>query len=310
LAEFRGTELVRRYKNNYGIPDDAPVTEEMLLRHWMLERRLTCELLSSDPDHRWEVFERCYTTLYSELRWLNELVGAAWRESPVDDAEDWCRLIGSPPKRVYEVGSGKGRLITGLVGRGYDCTATEITRERGKRWTAPHRPLRWTVSDGIHLDRFEPPASYDAVISDQVIEHFHPDDLVAHFRGAHAILKPGGRYAFATPHAFEGPFDVSRVFGCDRPEGMHLKEYTYRELLAALRAASFSRIEASLRLPRAVRARFGGRPHTVPSRVYFTYLRGVERIIAPLPGRTRRLTARALRLALWTSGIKLVAIKR
>ena len=94
----------------------------------------------------------------------------------------------------------------------------------------PIHPLRWTVSDGVHLERFEAPESYDAVISDQVIEHLHPDDLVAHFAGVHAILKPGGRYALATPHAFEGPFDVSRVFGSERPQGMHLKEYTYREL--------------------------------------------------------------------------------
>lgn len=309
MTEPRGLELVRRYKANYGIPDQVSVTEEMVLHHWTLERRLTNELLSSDPEHRWQVFERCYAALYSELRWLNDLTGAASQGSGVDEADDWCRLIGAPPKRIYEVGSGTGRLVAALADRGYDCTATEITRERGARWTAARQSLRWTDSDGVHLDRFELPDSFDAVISDQVIEHLHPDDLVAHFRGAYAILKRGGRYAFATPHAFEGPFDVSRVFGSDHPQGMHLKEYTYSELRSALRDAGFASIATSFRLPHVVRARCGGRPYPIPSRTYFVYLHCLERVVAQLPRRARRQAARALRPALWPSGIALVAIK-
>lgn len=309
MIEIHGPELVRRYKANYGIPEYSTLTEEMVLYHWALERRLTTELLSSDPASRWDVFERCYTTLYSELPWLNELSGTAFRESSVDEADDWRRLIGPPPQRVYEIGSGKGRLIAALAERGYDCTATEITRERGKKWTAAHPSVRWTVADGVHLDRFETPESYDAAISDQVIEHLHPDDLVAHFVGAYAILKPGGRYAFATPHAFEGPFDLSRVFGSDRPQGMHLKEYTYRELQAAVYAAGFKRIDAVFRLPRAVRARCGRRAHPRPSRTYFLYLCRVESAVARLSYHRRRQAARVLCLGLWPLGITLVATK-
>jgi SAM-dependent methyltransferase len=309
VIDVSGPELVRRYRDNYGIPDDAPVTEEMALRHWTLERRLTNELLASTAERRWEVFERCYTTLYAELEWLNEFSGAARGESADEGADDWIRLIGPPPRRVYEIGSGKGRLVDALARRGYECTATEITRERGKKWTTEQTSVRWRVSDGVHLNRFERPESYDAVISDQVVEHLHPDDLAAHLRGVHAILRPCGRYALATPHAYEGPFDVSRVFGMDRPAGMHLKEYTHGELQTALRDAGFTRIEAAFRLPRAVRARFGNRPRPVPSRAYFAYLCAVERLIAPLPRHARRSTARAMRLACWTPGITLVAIK-
>jgi SAM-dependent methyltransferase len=309
LGHSRGAELVHRYQDYYGIPDDAPVTEDMILRHWALECRLTRELLASDAGGRWQVFKRCYTTLYAELPWLNELCGAAWQESAGEGAGDWAGLIGPPPKRIYEVGSGKGRLITALAERGYDCTATDITRERGEKWAPAQLRLRWVVSDGVHLDRFEEPESYDAVISDQVIEHLHPDDLVTHMRGAHSILRPRGRYAFATPHAFAGPFDVSRLFGFDRPAGMHLKEYTYVELRTTLRDAGFARIEASFRLPRWIRARLGGKPHPVPSHAYLAYLCAVESLVAPLPRRVQPASLRALRLALWTSGITLVGIK-
>jgi SAM-dependent methyltransferase len=309
--EISGPELVRRYKANYRIPDRAPITEEMILHHWALERRLTTELLSSDPASRWNVFERCYSTLYSEVPWLNELSDAASFESAPDEswAEEWSYLIGPPPRRVYEIGSGKGRLAAALVDRGYECTATEITRERGQKWTAARQSLRWTVADGVHLDSFERPESYDAAISDQVIEHLHPDDLVPHFAGAHAILKAGGRYVFATPHAFAGPSDVSRVFGRDRSEGMHLKEYTYRELQDAVRAAGFERLDAVFRVPRALRARCRRALRPVASRAYFRYLRALERAIARWPHRRRRQAARVLRLGLWPSDITLVATK-
>lgn len=308
MIEHSGPQLIRRYKQNYGIPDHIALTEELIQRHWSLERRLTSELLSADPAHRWEVFERCYTELYSELRWLTDLVGS--EDTSGNAAADWSSFIGPPPRRVYEVGSGKGHLILALADRGYFCTATEITRERGEKWARPHERLRWKISDGVHLDRFEEPESYDAVISDQVIEHLHPADLVAHLRGAHAILRLGGRYAFMTPHAFGGPCDVSRVFGFDQPGGMHLKEYTYRELLTALHAAGFMRIEAAFRLPHSVRARFANRPRPVPSLAYLAYLRAMECIMAPLSGRVRRRAAGAMRLALWPRCIALVATKQ
>ena len=73
MFEPRGRELIHRYKQNYSIPDEADVSEEMILRHWDLEKKLTRELLDSRPENRWEVFDRCYSILYKELDWLNRL---------------------------------------------------------------------------------------------------------------------------------------------------------------------------------------------------------------------------------------------
>jgi hypothetical protein len=75
MREPMGQELIDRYKKNYNIPTDAEITEEMILAHWELEKRLTKELLASNPENR-EVFERCYSTLYGELWWLNKFIGA------------------------------------------------------------------------------------------------------------------------------------------------------------------------------------------------------------------------------------------
>lgn len=236
------SELVRRYKKNYNIPDIVNITEEMILTHWELEKELTLELLHSKAENRWETFERCYTRLYSELSWLNRIEEQD-KEPPHQRFEDWIRGIGSPPKSIYEIGSGKGELISYLAQNGYCCKGTEITRTRGEMRVQELSPnLSWGVSDGVHLDKFEPAETYDVVISSQVIEHFHPEDLEDHLRGVHSILKAGGKYILSTPHKYTGPHDVSRVFKLDKPQGMHLREYTYRELIEALNKTGFAPI--------------------------------------------------------------------
>jgi len=248
MTEPRGQELINRYRWNYGIPKEATLTEEMILAHWTLEQRLTQELLESTPENRWETFERCYSTLYKELEWLNRLTGGTDTTSPAERYCHWAELIGAPPKLIYEVGSGKAAMIGYLAQLGHQCTATEITRERGAMHAVEHPNLRWTQTDGVHLEDFESPGTYDFILSDNVIEHMHPDDLILHLEGASEILKPGGQYLMAVPHRWFGPWDISKVFKYEIASGMHLKEYTHRELRQAVLRAGFHEV-ALVQLP-------------------------------------------------------------
>ncbi len=308
--EPTGQELIQRYKANYGIPADSAITEAAILKHWELEKRLRHELLETTPDKRWETFERCYTELYSELDWLNQLTNNDVPEPPAKAYGHWRQLIGSPPMKVYEVGSGKGELISYLAAGGFECKATEITQERGKKWSSTHPNLTWGISDGIHLDQFEPTDFYDVVISNQVIEHMHPDDLLSHIESVFTILSSGGRYIFSTPHASLGPSDVSRVFRCDRPLGMHLKEYTYTELTHLLKQVGFKQLYAPLRLPKKIRRRFGERLKPRASSAYRAYLSVVEKLIATLPTQSlKRKTAKVSRLILFAPNLMMVAKK-
>lgn len=311
MTEPRGEELIKRYRANYGIAADAVVTEEMVLTHWELEKRLRDELLESTPENRWDVFERCYSKLYSDLDWLNQLGKTdAPRDTPEVIYGHWKHVVGSPPLRIYEVGSGKGQLIEYLAKSGFECKATEITRERGNKWVSPHPNLTWGVSDGIHLDQFEPAGCYDVVISNQVVEHMHPDDLLDHFKAVAAILSSQGRYIFSTPHAYTGPSDVSAVFQRDQPMGMHLKEYNYSELGSLLSQAGFQQVDAPLRFPKKVRKWSGEWLNPRSSRLYMTYLCNAEKTIARLPTQSaRRKAAKALKLLLFASNIMVVASK-
>lgn len=307
--EPRGQELIDRYKKNYNMPNDAEITEEMILRHWELEKRLTKELLAANPENRWEVFERCYSMLYSELWWLNQFIGTGSIMSSSQLYKKWVELIGNPPQKIYEVGSGKGEMITYLASCGFDCRATEITRERGQKYVSEQSNLSWGISDGVHLERFEAPNSYDVVISDQVIEHLHPDDVYEHFLGVLSILSSRGRYLFATPHRYAGPSDISRIFKCDRTRGMHLKEYTYQELKEKLEKAGFKDIRSFLRVPTKITHLSGIYIKPKASRIYLNYLCVVEKSISLLPQKLRRKLVSLLSFILFYPSIFIIAKK-
>lgn len=293
----RGQRLVERYKRNYGISRDVDISEEMILAHWDLERTLKDELLDSTPETRWKTFDRCYSKLYRELDWLNRHSEVDGTPSPEERFAVWQDLIGAPPSRIYEIGSGKGALIRYLAQCGYDCTGTEVTLERGEKHTVSHENLNWAISDGVHLTKFEKENSYDAVVSCEVVEHIHPEDLPAHLQNALKILKPGGQYIFDTPHKYVGPSDVSRVFECDEPLGMHLREYTYGELTELLEASGFCRIRAIWKLPRKVSRVFPITPRPVASNLYLRHLRTTEALISLFPAQRARRSA--ARMAQW-----------
>jgi SAM-dependent methyltransferase len=302
-----GENLVRRYKKFFRISEQTPISEQMVITHWELERQLTHDLLNTRPEERWETFERSYSQLYQTISWLNKLSSTS-----TGTLEMWRFVLGSPTQKVYEIGSGKGDLISYLAKHGFDCKATEITRERGEKHVAETLPnLTWKVSDGVHLDRFEAENSHDVVISDQVLEHLHPEDLTTHLESVHRILVENGRYIFRTPHRFTGPYDVSRVLKFDEPQGMHLKEYTYQELTAIVKQAGFDQVAYAF-VPAKLRSRLS--PDQIPQfqRFYLQLLIFVERLLALIPfHKLRRAIANTLkRVYLFSESVSLVAQKK
>ena len=308
--EPRGQELVERYKRTYFIPDDAPITEEMILDHWELEKRLTQELLASTPENRWEVFEKCYTELYSQLEWINKYVETDPGMNSDFRFQNWLKVIGSPPQTIYEVGSGKAELTTYLARNGFLCKATEITRERGRKYAEELPNLIWDISDGVHLDQFEEPGTYDVVISASIVEHLHPDDELDHFKSARKILAEGGRYIFTAPHQCAGPQDVSAVFNYDEAIGMHLHEFTYGELKSLCTEAGFSKICAVLAVPPRLENPLTRALKPITSHSYLNYLCTFENLLLRFrPSPLRRKLTKLSRALLFVPNIFMVAYK-
>ncbi|HUB65215.1 MAG TPA: class I SAM-dependent methyltransferase [Methylocella sp.] len=299
MAALSELEIVSRYRDNYGLSDAVGIKH--VEQHRELEADLTRKLLSASPENRWRVFDDCYTTLYQSLPWLN---GAGEDAHPRKERA-WRGLL-KKPSAIFEVGSGDGRLLRYLATLGHHCVATEITAERGARHVQDVAGLEWRITDGVNLAKFEPVETYDVVVSSQVIEHFHPDDVQRHFENARLILKQGGEYIFDTPHVGAGPHDLSKVFGLDRPAFMHLKEYDFRELGRIAKAAGFKKVQAILFYQ-------SGRFTLGPFRSHLLYLYYcfVDSLLSAfkLTPRRERAVRRVLRLALVPSNIWLVAKK-
>jgi SAM-dependent methyltransferase len=239
-------DLVIRYAHNYGLNQNG-LTIDMVFKHWTLEKALTKQLFESTPQNRKKIFYDAYNTLYNELPWLQKTGSINDGLSEQVYNERWLPILGDVKgKRIYEIGSGNGNLITSLANKGAMCIGTEISENRPNKQFQTN--LEWHNTDGVNLMEYEQKAYYDLVISDQVVEHLHPDDISIHFKNVKEILKPGGKYIFYTPHYYIGPGDVSRIFGCIEAEGMHLKEYKYTEIYRLLKSASFTKIDIPVNL--------------------------------------------------------------
>ena len=289
-------QLVLRYRANYGL--SAAINARHVAQHRQIEEELTKRLWNSTPENRWDVFDDCYTLLYKSLPWLNESVGPSrWART-----DPWPRLL-KKRSTILEVGSGGGELIRRLATLGHRCVATEITVERGEKHVTDVAGLEWKSTDGVNLAKFEQQETYDVVISSQVIEHFHPDDVAIHFQNVRSILKPGGEYIFDTPHVGTGPHDLSRVFDLDRPAFMHLREYDFRTLASIARTAGF----------RKVRAILCPTPNIGPikSRLLFRYYSLIDYVFskAGVSHRVERSLRRVLRFALVPGNIWLAVEK-
>jgi SAM-dependent methyltransferase len=262
LKRFTKQEIVARYRRKFSLGEEIGWDE--VERHVELEGRLTDELLESTAETRAATFARVYSRLYSELPWLS---GTGAR----GDAEQWAALL-RPNSSVYEIGSGAGYLINYLAGKGFVCFASDISTERERTATSISTKVRWGATDGVHLTRTAEAGAFDFVISDQVVEHLHPDDILIHFCEARRLLKPTGRYIVRTPYALEGPADLSGIFGEDKPIFMHLHEFNYREMRHIKFVCGYRGAKAVIRYtPLSI---------CVGSSIYMMYLFCCDRLIA------------------------------
>ena len=212
---------------------------EQLRHHYDVEKALADVLRGAPRAERPGIYSRMYAELFAEVPDHPRLTR---REDPVRTQLRIQRLLRlleralDPSSVVVEFGAGDCRLAFAICERVRRVCAVDISNQIGSARALPPNFTHVTY-DGYRLD--VPDASVDVVFSNDLIEHLHPEDVDLHFRTAHRILVPGGRYVFTTPHRFSGPHDVSRTFS-EEPRGFHLKEWTFGELVEVLRETGYS----------------------------------------------------------------------
>jgi SAM-dependent methyltransferase len=217
-------------------------TFQQVREHYEAEKEIADRLKTSKREERTAIFRTMYDELFTKVPHHPRLTR---RNDPrlIDLANrSKMRLLDGhiDQSTVFlEFGPGDCRFafeVCKIVKKVY---AVDISNQIGDLKTIPEN-FELVIYDGYDLDR--PTDSVDIIFSDDVIEHLHPADVDIHMRNAKRILRPSGKYIFRTPHRYSGPHDVSRYFS-DEPEGLHLKEWTYREIHKLLKETGYSRFD-------------------------------------------------------------------
>lgn len=251
-----------------------------LRRHYVIERELADRLRRAPARERPALYRNVYNELF---RRVPDHPQNTWKDTPEQQAArtaEQFRLLRPflAPDTVYlEVGAGDCHLTRAVAGRvrfAYGVDVSDVISATAERPANFERLL----SDGTGLPVADGRVS--VAYSNMLVEHLHPDDFAQHLREVVRVLAPGGVYVCRTPHRFSGPQDISQYFDREAT-GLHLKEYTFRELATLFRGAGFAAV--------GVRPRVRGRAVSFPSWA----MRAAEAALGQMPHGARNALARS-----------------
>lgn len=226
---------------------------------YRIERELADRLREAPKERRPRVAREVYAELYQRVPWHQDLTSSL--ESRQRNAEalayTYERWVGAAAV-VLEIGAGSCDVLRRLGPRypesrfvGMDVAREPLQAAGG----ALPRNVCFVQAGAAAMPLATGTVSF--VFCSQVLEHFHPDDVADYLAEVGRVLKPGGWLGLDTPNRITGPHDISRGF---TPEatGLHLKEWTHRELRALLLDNGFDRVWTRVlpgRLARLLRLR-------------------------------------------------------
>lgn len=143
----------------------------------------------------------------------------------------------------FEVGFGSGVMLKAVADQGYDVAGVEVSaalhREACELLGSGYR--EWLLVGDVRTIAAGQPGRHWLVFWNDVFEHIPPDEILEYLQAIRSMLVPGGLLVTITPNWHMRPSDITRDFHPRRTEavGLHLKEYTLREVCVLLRQAGF-----------------------------------------------------------------------
>jgi SAM-dependent methyltransferase len=212
-------------------------------QHYEVEKALATRLREASKAER----RALYPALYDELlRRVPDHPLLHTQRTPESVARgvayhiDTLRPFINANTTFLEIGCGDCALSLALAPHVKQLYAIDVSAEITSQLTLPAN-FQLRISDGTSIP--VPAGSIEVAFSNQLMEHLHPDDALEQLLQIFAALAPGGRYLCVTPNRLNGPHDVSRGFDAIAT-GLHLHEYTVRELAGILKQAGFRSVQA------------------------------------------------------------------
>ncbi len=215
---------------------------EKLRLHYDVERSIADKLKKANKEERKLIYHSMYDELFEKVKDHPRLKK---RETNINKDKSVTYNLSFLKKHLENVESfiefapGDGKLSIKIAENIKKVFAVDISNQISSKDKIPEN-MELVIYDGYKLDL--PSNSFDLIFSNQLIEHFHPEETKLHFQLVYNLLKTGGTYVFKTPHRFSGPWDISMYFS-DIAQGFHLKEWTYTELIELIKTIGFKNIK-------------------------------------------------------------------
>jgi SAM-dependent methyltransferase len=249
--------------------------------HYVVERSLAEQLRNAPRAERAATYAAVYDELFRRIPHHPQLLArrsgdfAAQRRRSVEYQWRFVKRFLQRGDVFMEVGAGDCALCVRAAAWAARVYAVDVSEEITRGTQRPDNiELRLTTGSAVPV----PPGTVHVAFSNQLMEHLHPEDALEQLREIWRSLAPGGLYVCVTPNRLSGPHDVSRHFD-DEAKGLHLREYSARELRALLREAGFR----ELRFFAGARGRY--------LRVPYAAIALAEAFFSALPARLRKALA-------------------
>jgi SAM-dependent methyltransferase len=226
-----------------------------LRRHYEVERALADRLRAATGAERRALYGEIYNELFARVPDHPQLTRKVSADRSRRKYLAEFRLIEkfiTPDTNFLEIGAGDCALSLHVAEHVRSVTALDVSDTILKDIAAPSN-VSLRVFDGCEMP--VEPGSIDVAYSNQVIEHLHPEDAALQMTSILKSLRPGGCYVCVTPNRLNGPHDISQFFDTVA-SGLHMKEYTYRDLDIFFRDLGYDGRRACL----GVKGRFAALP--------------------------------------------------
>lgn len=254
--------------------------------------RLIRESKKASPE-RWKFYSQAYYGVNLILTERRKRFGKVMDclGFNVENVKHIVALLGRYPARVLDIGCSTGVLVESLLDLGYDAFGIDLGIENvemgNKRIVekglinGDKKPL--IAEDFLSLD-ISSISPCDLIHSNDVLEHIHPDEAREFLERCWKILKSGGWLWLVTPNGLTGPGDATILkYPAGTPSrGLHLKEYTLKELSNLSNECGFKIISSRLFLMHRIKIQ------TKFRKIYTNIKIVMESIFALLPPIIRR----------------------
>ncbi len=270
-------------QNRRGTPNPPVAIQEILIDHYLQEKRLCEEIRRLDRN------DPLRTKLFGEVYAVAHAAHKKYLEAGFLKPDYKNKLqLGSYADKLYktrgsmlELGCGNGHLLKVMKDLGWNYTGVDIDT----KYVLDEVKANVKQADILF---YKDQNKYDLIVIEQVLEHILSQDCIYFLSNLYGMLKEGGYLVSCTPNRLNGPHDVSGWFlplGA-KAEGTHFNEMTLAEVILAMKEAGFKKfLTPSLPFTQKLPAGLNSLNFWTKRKIGFARL--FERIYPHLPNRVK-----------------------